>query len=105
MKAVADQYPVASAAVLAVESGCDGVLVCSANHSLQADTLATLIHAVEEERLRDARVEDALRRHRRAKERFLTMPVDARPLRARQLGQLVGREEHRVIADEMARFV
>jgi len=105
MKAVADRYPVASAAVLAVESGCDGVLVCSANHSLQAETLEGLIHSVEEERLREARVEDALRRHRRAKERFLTTPADSRPLRARQLSQLVGREEHRVIAEEMSKFV
>jgi beta-N-acetylhexosaminidase len=105
MKAIADRYRVPSAAVLAVEAGCDGVLVCSANHTLQAETLEELIHAVEEERLRDARVEDALKRHRRAKERFLTTPADSRPLRARQLGQRVGLEEHRAIADEMARFV
>ena len=105
MKAVADRYAVASAAVLAVESGCDGVLVCSANHTLQSEALEALIHAVEEERLPDARVEDALRRHRRAKERFLTTSAASRPLRARRLGQLVGCEEHRVIAEEMSRYV
>src|SRR3954469_16418740 len=71
MKAIANEYSVPSAAVLAVEAGCDGVLICSGNHDLQAAALEALIHAVEENRLPFGRVEDALKRQLRAKERFL----------------------------------
>ena len=105
MKAVSSQYSAGSAAVMAVEAGCDGVLICSANHTAQAEALESLIHAIEEQRLRDTRVEDALKRQVLAKERFLATPVAARPLHARQLRQIIGRDEHRAIADEMARFL
>jgi beta-N-acetylhexosaminidase len=105
MKAVAASYPVPSAAVLAIDAGCDGLLICSGNLELQAATLEELIHAVEEKRLPAARVEDALKRSRRAKERFLAAPVAARPPSARTIRDLIGRDEHRAIADEMARFV
>jgi beta-N-acetylhexosaminidase len=105
MKAIAGRYAVPSAAVLAVEAGCDALLVCGSDHSLQVSTLEALIHAVEGEQLRMTRVEDALKRQQRAKERFLAAPVTPRPRQARQLRDLLGREEHRVIADEMARFL
>ena len=105
MKAVADQYAVPSAAVLAVEAGCDGVLICSGDHDVHAAALEALIHAVEEDRIPFARVEDALKRHQRTKERFLAAPVAARPPQARQLRQQIGRDEHRAIADEMSRFL
>ena len=36
MKAIADKYAVPSAAVLAVEAGCDGVLICGGDHDVQA---------------------------------------------------------------------
>jgi beta-N-acetylhexosaminidase len=104
MKAIADGYAVPSAAVLSVEAGCDGVLICSGNHDVHAAALESLIHAVEEERLPIGRVEDALRRQRRAKE--ATMPAAlSRPSSPRELRQVVGRDEHRAIADEMARFL
>ena len=51
------------------------------------------------------RVEDALRRQRRAKERVFGSHALAQPLSERELRQLIGRDEHRAIADEMARFV
>lgn len=105
MKAVANEHSVPSAAVLAVEAGCDGVLVCSGDHDTQAATLEALIHAVEEERLPLARVEDALRRQQRAKERFLAAAVPSRPPGVKTLRLALGRDEHRAIADEMARFV
>jgi beta-N-acetylhexosaminidase len=107
MKAVANEYSVPAAAVLAVEAGCDGVLVCSGNHDLQAATLESLIHAVEENRLTFGRVENALTRQQRAKERFLTAtPVSGarRPLGPHALRQVLGCDDHRAIADEMARF-
>lgn len=105
MKAVAHGYTVPSATVLAVEAGCDGVLICSANHTMQAAALEAVIHAVEEERLRASRVEDALKRHVKAKERFLAAPVAARPLSLRELQGQVGADAHRAIADEMAQYL
>lgn len=105
MKAIANEYAVPTAAPLAIEAGCDGVLICSGNHETQAAALESLVHAVENDHLRSSRVEDAVARQHRAKERFLTAPVAARPVRGRALRQLLGREEHRAIADEMARFL
>ena len=105
MKAVAAEFAVPSAAVMAIQAGCDGVLICSGDHDTQAAALEAIIHAVEEERMPLARVEDALTRQRRAKERFLAAPVSARPLAGRALHAALGRDEHRAIADEMARFL
>jgi beta-N-acetylhexosaminidase len=106
MKAVATQYAVPTAAVLAVEAGCDGILICGSDQTVQAAALEALIHAVEEERLRMTRVEDALKRQQQAKERFLAAPAAAsRPLTARLLRQRLGRDEHLAIAEEMSRFV
>jgi len=105
MKAVAGEYGVPSAAVLAIEAGCDGALICSGNHEVQAAALEAMIHAVEEERLRVARVEDAIARQQRAKERFLAAGVAARPLTGRALRTALGREEHHAVAAEMARFL
>jgi beta-N-acetylhexosaminidase len=105
MKAVAAEYGVPSSAVLAIEAGCDGVLICSGDHDTQAAALEALVHGVEEDRLRLTRVEDALKRQQRAKERFLAMGVAARPLAGRALRSMLGREEHRVIADEMSQFL
>jgi beta-N-acetylhexosaminidase len=105
MKAIANEYTVPAAAVLAVEAGCDGLLICqNTDHQVQGAALEALIHAVEEDRLSLSRVEDALKRHRRAKERFLAAPVASRPPSARTLRDALGRGEHRAIADEMARF-
>ena len=105
MKAVAAEYEVPSAAVLAVQAGCDGVLICSGDHDTQAAALEAIVHAVETERLPMSRIDDALRRLRRAKERFLASPVAARPPARRVLGAALGRDEHRAIADEMSRFL
>src|SRR4051794_21297383 len=106
MKAVASEYPVPAAAVLAIEAGCDGVLICSGNHDQQAASLESLVHAVEDGRLPYGRVEGPLKRHQRAKERFLAAASVAgisRPLTAQALGHVLGCDEHRAIADEMAR--
>lgn len=105
MKAIADQYAVPSAAVLAVEAGCDGVLICSGNHDLQVAALEELVHAVEDDRLRRTRLDDALKRQRRQKERFLGAPAVARPPNGRLLRQRLGRDEHAAIAEEMRRYL
>ena len=105
MKAVASNYAVPSAAVLAVEAGCDGVLICSGDHTTQAATLEALVHAVEDQTRAAGRVDDALRRQQRAKERFLATRIAARPLHGQALRERLGPDEHRAIADEMARFL
>jgi len=105
MKAIANSYAVPEAAVLAIEAGCDGVLICSADYDTQAQTIEALIYAVESERIPYSRVEDALKRQQRAKERFLGAAMVSRPAHAKTLRQIIGREEHRAIADEMARFL
>jgi beta-N-acetylhexosaminidase len=105
MKAVSATYAVPEAAVLAVEAGCDGVLSCGGDSATHWAALEALVHAVESNRLPLARVEDALKRQQRAKERFLAAPADTRPATARALRQSIGPDEHRAIADEMARFV
>src|SRR5262245_55078865 len=85
MKAIAKEYAVPSAAVMAIQAGCDGMLICSGDHATQAASLEAIVHAVEAERIRVARVEDALARQQRAKERFLASAVGARPLAGKAL--------------------
>jgi beta-N-acetylhexosaminidase len=105
MKAIASDYTAPAAAVLAIDAGCDAFLICSGDVETKAAALEELVHAVEQERLKLTRVEDALKRQRRAKERFLAATVATRPPTGRSIRQLLGRDEHRAIADEMARFV
>ena len=50
-------------------------------------------------------MDDALRRQKRAKERFLAARTAARPLQGQALRQRIGLDAHRAIADEMARFL
>ena len=102
MKAISARHAVPDAGVQALAAGCDGLLICSGDVDLQAATLEAVIHAAEDGRLPIKRVEDALARHRRAKERFLAVPVAAgrTPLRA-----ILGCDEHRRVADEMSRFL
>ena len=103
MKAIAATYAVPDAAVQAIAAGCDGLLICSGDVSVQAATLEALIHAVDEETKPVKRLEDALTRQRRAKERFLGAPVTVAS--ARTLRQTLGNDAHRRVADEMAQFL
>jgi beta-N-acetylhexosaminidase len=105
MKAVAARMPVPQAAVKALAAGCDAVLVCSGNHDLQVETLEAIVRAVEREELSFSRVEQALARQRRAKERYLvTHFARAAGRPEKPLAQVVGAEEHQAVAAEMARF-
>jgi beta-N-acetylhexosaminidase len=103
MKAVAKSWSVPDAAVRAMAAGCDGVLVCSGDVDAQAAALEALVRASEQDRLPFKRLEDALARQRRAKERFLTQLVAA-PARPRALRQILGCDAHQRIADEMRQF-
>jgi len=103
MKAIARTYTVPDAAVEALAAGCDGLLVCSGNVDVQAATLEALVYAVEGGRVPYKRLEDALTRLRRAKERFLATPVAAH--KTARLRQVLGCDAHRRIVDEMARYL
>jgi len=103
MKAISARYTTAEATLRAISAGCDVVLMCGATQEPQFEALETLVHALENGTLPLKRAEDALARHRRAKERFLAPPRPP-PLDARALRILLGRDEHQAVADEMARF-
>jgi len=135
MRALAATYTVPDAAVEAIAAGCDGVLVCrhlvqDRAHDIdaQVQVLEALIHAVEDERIPYGRIEDALARQRRAKERFLAAPTLAAHSvttghsgrnpstgsglpRASSRGkgqpyrEVVGCDAHRQVAEEMARYL
>ena len=102
MKAIAATYSVPDAAVHAIAAGCDGLLICSGSADAQAQTLEALVHAVEDGRIPFARIEDALKRLRTAKERLLGESVTAGPS-ATALRQVLGCDVHRRVAEDMAR--
>ena len=103
MRAIGSTYGVPDAAVAAIAAGCDVVLLCGAAPETQGATLEALIHAVEAGTLPLKRVEDALKRQRAAKERFLA-PPQRRPLQGAALRAALGGDEHQSVAAEMARF-
>jgi beta-N-acetylhexosaminidase len=105
MKAVSAKYGVPEAAVEAVRAGCDAVLVCSGDIDLQGRTLEALVKAVESGAIPSKRAADAFARLKRAKERFLVGDRPASSARIRQLKGLLGREEHQIVAAEMAAFL
>jgi beta-N-acetylhexosaminidase len=110
MKAITNTYTPAEAAVAAIGAGCDALLMCGGdtgstvdiNH--QVEVLEALIRAVENERLPLKRVEDALARNRRAKERFLSAQRQWRPPSADHLRRVIGCEEHQMVSHEIAAF-
>jgi beta-N-acetylhexosaminidase len=97
--------PVPDSAVQAIAAGCDGVLICSGNYEAQWAALEAIVHAAETDQAFGRRAGDALVRNRGAKERFLTEAVASRPLGGAALRALVGCDDHRRIADEMARHL
>jgi beta-N-acetylhexosaminidase len=103
MNAISAKYGVADASVAAIAAGCDTVLLCGTDQEEQVGALEALIHSVENGTLPLKRVEDALARQRRAKERFLAPPRPL-PLTGSALRTLLGRDEHQAVAAEMARF-
>jgi len=73
--------------------------------SIAQEVPRATVHAVEGDRLRLSRVDDALARQRRAKERFLAAPSGVTPLRGKALREWLGRGEHQAVADQMAQFL
>jgi beta-N-acetylhexosaminidase len=103
MGAIRKTHGVPEAAVAAIGAGCDVVLLCGASADVQVAALEALIRAVETETLPVQRIEDALSRQRRAKERFLAAP-SRRPLSGAALRAALGGDEHQAVAAEMAQF-
>lgn len=103
MRAISRRYGLGEATVAAVAAGCDAVLMCGAGQEQQVAALEAVIRALENGTLPEKRVEDAIARHRRVKERFLA-PVHRSPLSGPALRAAIGREEHQAVAAEMARF-
>jgi beta-N-acetylhexosaminidase len=105
MKAISTRLPIQQAAVQAIRAGCDGLLICSGDFETQARTLEALIRAAETGELPAARLDSALLRLRRAKERFLSSDRPRTSARLRELRSVIGRDEHQAIAAEMAAFL
>jgi beta-N-acetylhexosaminidase len=103
MKAISARYSTADATGAAIAAGCDAVLLCGTDAEAQFGAIEGLVYAVEKGTLPLKRVEDALARHLRVKERFLG-GRRPRPLEGRALRALLGRDEHQAVAAEMARF-
>ena len=106
MKAIGDRYGIPEATTAAIAAGCDAVLLCNMTAETQVAALEAVIRGTEQGTLPAKRVEDALARHRRVKERFLVPSAGtaARPLDGRALRAVLGRDEHQAVAAEMARF-
>ena len=103
MKAVTGRYGHSDATVRAIGAGCDVALMCAPEPEAQMAALEAIIYAVEKGELPLKRVEDAMSRHRRAKERFLAT-LRRRPVAGGDLRAILGRDEHQAVADEMAKF-
>lgn len=105
MKAVSANYAVPDAAVEAIAAGCDGVMVCHGDVDLQARTLEALVKAVESGALTAGRHDDAAMRLKRAKQRYLAPERPGPAARMRALRGVLGREEHQLVAAEMAAYL
>jgi beta-N-acetylhexosaminidase len=103
MKAISAQYDLGEASVEAIAAGCDGLLMCEPAPEAQMRALEAIIYAVEKGRIPRKRIDDALARNRKVKERFLA-PPRPRPATGAALRAILGRDEHQAVAAEMARF-
>jgi beta-N-acetylhexosaminidase len=105
MKAVSAHHDVPDAAVDAIAAGCDAVLICSGDVDLQGRTLEALVRGVETGRISTKRHDDAFARLKRAKERFLGGDRPGPAARMKALRGVLGREEHQMVAAEMATYL
>ena len=105
MGAIAKHHAVTDAAVAAVNAGCDLLLLCAPDPASRIAVIEGLIYAVEAGALPWPRIEDALRRQRRVKERFLAGDGDWRPPPPRVLDARLGCAEHQAIAEEMRGYL
>jgi beta-N-acetylhexosaminidase len=95
MKAVGADLSLGEASVAAIQAGCDAVLLCNSTVDEQVAAIEAIIRAAESGDISSARLEDALTRQRRVKERF------AQALAVPSL-DVVGCAAHQVVAQEMS---
>jgi beta-N-acetylhexosaminidase len=96
MGAVSHGRTLPEVAVAALAAGCDAVLLCNSSIDDQVQVLEAIIRAAETQTLKMSRVDDAFKRQHAMKTRFLAAPLAAPDL------AVVGCEEHRHLAQEMA---
>lgn len=104
MQAIGRSWTPAEAAVAAIRAGCDTVLVCAGDIEVQASVLEALVKAVESGEIPLARLDDAVARVGRQKTRFLGAVRPPVRERVRAWKQVVGCEEHQLVAAEMAAY-
>ncbi len=99
MNAVANTWPLGESMVMALQAGCDAVLLCNSTLEAQVEALEAVIHAVEQGTLPLARVDDALTRQHRVKSRFAHLMRPTTPDLS-----VIGQDAHQRIAARMAAF-
>jgi beta-N-acetylhexosaminidase len=104
MKAIADRYTIEDTVVRAIRAGCDGLLICGGDYDKKVRAVEGLIRAAEGEKAFARRLEDALTRMRRAKQRFLTSAGRQGPDPVR-IRAALGLLDHQVVAEEMRQWL
>jgi beta-N-acetylhexosaminidase len=98
MEAISASLTLPAATVAAVGAGADVVLLCNSTVDEQVAALEAVIRAAESGRLLPSRIDDAMARQKRVKERFLGRQADAAPVAL----DVVGCAAHQSVAREMA---
>jgi len=101
MGAISNFCTLNDAATQALTAGCDMMLLCGEDTELKFGVLEGLIKAVEEGKLTQQRVEDALVRQRQVKERFLLQTQEWKPPSSKELRALLSCDSHVLIAKEI----
>ncbi|HXX68865.1 MAG TPA: beta-N-acetylhexosaminidase [Polyangiaceae bacterium] len=97
MRAIADHWPIADAAVQAIAAGCDALLVCHSFEEQEAAVDALVQEAERSEAFRE-RCRQAFARVAHARGRIAARPLDGDDLR-----RAVGGAQSRTVAEELSR--
>ncbi len=97
MKGITEQLSVAEAAPLAIEAGCDLMLVCK-SYDQQIAALESVIHAVEKKELSEEQIDQSFHRILALKERFIHQPNHAN---SEIIKRVVGCERHHDLMKEI----
>lgn len=99
MKGITEKYTVGDAAVMAIDAGCDLLLICGVGDQ-HAEVHEALIHAVEKGTLSEERIDQSLNRILALKERFLLKGGEIKP-DAKEIKKVVGCDRHRALIKEI----
>jgi beta-N-acetylhexosaminidase len=98
MRAIAARWSIEEAAVMAIEAGCDALLVCSSDDQMQERAVEGLTRESQASPSFRARCDQALARVMEARRR-----ATARPLDGEDLARIIGGDRARKVAAEIAR--